>query len=100
MPSLKPKGTAMDNESILAAYTIAAQAVPEHPKNVIPRAIKIDGRNFILVEVESRAHAFNLILGEAFPGNPPIIIQATAAQIEKQVRAFVDEHQPIVSHIV
>jgi hypothetical protein len=54
-----------DEEDIFAAYHRAVENDSSHPKHVIPRIIKIDGRTFIQSEVESKGRGFLLQLGEA-----------------------------------
>jgi hypothetical protein len=86
-----------DDQDILDEYTLAASKDESHRSMTLPpaRVLRIDGHNFVICEIESKARAFYLTVAEAFPGfggRWSVILQ-TPKQIESSVRAWVEENQ-------
>lgn len=85
----------LDHDEILSAYKLAAHGVSGHPQNTRPFVLNRERHIFIKTEVESKGWSFFLTLAEAAPGpcgTWKIFLQ-TPAQIERQVRKFVDEYE-------
>jgi hypothetical protein len=86
-----------EDSDILDAYHEAASKDETHHSLSLPpvRVLCIDGHNFIVCEIESKARASGLIVAEAFPafgGKWQVELQ-TASQITVQARKFVEENQ-------
>ena len=85
-----------NDELIIAAYIEAAGKTTYLPRKTLPRVLRIDGRNFVMTEIESKGFSFNLILAEAFPNVRGWAVELrTQPEIEAQVRVFVAEHQAV-----
>jgi hypothetical protein len=86
----------MNEAEILAEYKLVANGATGHPQSLPSplKVIQLVGHFFIYVEVEFSGRAFLLRLAEAYPslslGKLVDVKLQTQAQIEKQVRDFVD----------